>query len=252
MEKIKASFRVAITLCVIVLVVLAIVKMQSRKCEKIQVRFLYEGESPTLSEQSVLALLSTTNIPIIGEKLKEVDMKGITVAVTKHPYVERVNKLAFAGTTLIVSLELKMPVLHIFPANGKSYFMDKNGALLPYSSSVTENVIVANGAINQQYDKNFNIDSCSKVMARLFLISQAILEDPFSTAQFRQMYVNEKQEIELMPTVGNHVVLFGTEENACEKLFNLKETYSHALAYGMEHYKQLDARYKNRIIAKKR
>ena len=90
------------------------------------------------------------------------------------------------------------------------------------------------------------------VMERLYLIAQAILEDPFSTAQFRQMYVNEKQEIELIPTVGNHVVLFGTEENAEDKLFNLKETYSHALVYGVEQYKQLDARYKNRIIAKKR
>ena len=57
----------------------------------------------------------------------------------------------------------------------------------------------------------------------------------------------------LIPTVGRHKVIFGTDKNMEEKLFNLQQTYQQGLAYmGMDQYATLDVRYKNRVIAKKK
>ena len=75
----------------------------------------------------------------------------------------------------------------------------------------------------------------------------------FYRAQFRQFYVQNNNEVVLVPTVGRHKILFGTDKNMEEKLFNLQQTYQQGLAYmGMDQYATLDVRYKNRVIAKKK
>jgi len=57
----------------------------------------------------------------------------------------------------------------------------------------------------------------------------------------------------LVATVGKQVILFGNDDNASEKLFNLKQVYQNGLSHkGYDRYTQLDVRYKNRIIAQRK
>ena len=57
----------------------------------------------------------------------------------------------------------------------------------------------------------------------------------------------------MVSTIGNQVILFGTMDNAEEKLDNLKKVYQQGLPRkGYDTYTYLDARFKNRIIAQHR
>ena len=81
-------------------------------------------------------------------------------------------------------------------------------------------------------------------------LTKVIQQNDFYQAQFRQIYLNSRNEIELISTIGGQTVLFGSVDNAEEKLRNLKTVYENGLSYkGYNTYAQLDARYKNRIIA---
>ena len=90
-------------------------------------------------------------------------------------------------------------------------------------------------------------------MLSAYNIAHAIQQNEFAKVQFRQIYINENQEIELIPSVGRLTVLFGDDTDAAEKLVHLREVYRNGLIYtNINQYTQLDVRFKNRVIAKKR
>lgn len=253
MKKLKAILRILIALSIVAVVVIAIIKMRSRACEKIEVKFHYNGEFLPLDETGVTSMLEDAEIPIIGEELKNIPLHQVSNVLKTNPFVKEIEKMYFTGTSLVISILLKTPLLHIYPLTGEQYFMDEDGMLLPYSPNIKENLMVANGQITEQYNSSYRLNEGKRILRSLYLIAKTIHADPFYNAQFRQMYVNDNLEIELIPTVGNHIVLFGNEERISDKLFILQKTYTDALAYtGMDQYKQLDVRFRNRVIAQKR
>lgn len=252
MTKLRPFLVIILTIGIISVAILAIVKMQSRECDNIQVTIQYEGESPTVTESDIIAMIKKSGVQVIGKKLKEIDFGEVSAAIAKNPFILQTNKIYFQKRSAVIDITLKKLLLHVYPLRGEQYYLDENGNFLPYSAKVRENLIIANGNITTQYKPNSRIGDKSMI-ASIFRIAKLIEKNEFYTAQFRQLYVNNQNEIEIIPTLGKHTILFGDERNAEEKLFNLKETYKNGLAYvGMDQYALLDVRYKNRVIAKKR
>ena len=254
MGKFKGIVKIVVTVCVLAIVVVAIVKMQSRTCKEIKVKIEHEETSSLVTREDIMNLLDEAGITVIGKEFKEINSESgeILNAVARHPYVQNCNKIFFTGKTLVFDITLSKPFVHVFPARGEQYFLDDGGTMLPYSPRITDRLIIANGNIYQEFEKNTILDSVP-VLRSIFTIAKQIESNPFYSAQFGQIYVNNSREIELIPTVGNHFILFGDHEHADEKLRHLKEIYTNALAYiGMDQYASLDVRFKNRIIAAKK
>jgi len=254
MNKFKGIVKIAVTIFVIIIVGVAIAKMQSRQCKEILIRMEGGEESNWVTKDDVMALLNKANISVIGKEYKEVNAEtgNISNAVNKHPYVNSCDKIYLTGKTLVIEITPRNPLIHVFPVKGEQYFIDYTGNFLPYSSKVAENLIIANGNIQTGYAENLKTDTFP-VLHSLHTIAKLIEQSPFHTAQFRQMYVNGSGEIELIPTVGNQYVLFGNHKNAQEKLAHIEEMYTQTFPYtGMNQYASLDVRYKNRVIARKK
>jgi cell division protein FtsQ len=252
MSKIKPLLVIILTIGIITVAILAIVKMRARECDKIQVTIQFEGEYPTVTESDVINMIKKSGVQLIGKELKEIDLGEVSAVIAQNPFILQTNKIYFQNKSAVIDITLKKILLHVYPQKGEQYFIDENGHFLPYSPEVRDNLIIANGNIKTQYKPDSRIDDKS-IISSIFRIAQLIEENEFYAAQFRQLYVNDQNEIEIIPTVGKHVILFGDEKNAAEKLFNLKETYKNGLTYvGMDQYALLDVRYKNRVIAKKR
>lgn len=248
-------FIVTVLLCVAVLVgvVFAAVSMPKRLCSGYNFTVNYAGEYPAVCDSDICHLIQQNNIPTIGVAIKDVKLEQIADLLRQNPYIKSVDEVRFSSTKLKVSVTLKNILLHVYAQDGSQYFVDDEGNMLPFSMSVKENVMVANGNISDKFTKGSNIIEKKSNLNRVFKIAQCLSDDEFYQAQFRQLYVDAGNNVLLVPTVGRHVVMFGTEQNAQEKLFNLQQTYQKGLAYmGMDSYSMLDLRYKNRVIAKKR
>ena len=72
-------------------------------------------------------------------------------------------------------------------------------------------------------------------------------------AQINQIYVNSKGEYDLIPELGDHVVQFGTIENAQNKLCNLGAFYRKTLTSNdWDNYKIINLTYKDQIVCTKK
>lgn len=233
-----------------VLMILAIVKIPNQKCESIKITPHSQNESILVSQQDVEGLIADAHLEILGKKIKDVQLDTVSDILENNPYVEKVNFIHFSNTKLLIDYTLKEIVLHVFNEQGEQYFVDNKGYLLPFSRKMTDYLPIANGHIKQSYKKGTKI---GKDLLPLFSIAQEINKDDFYKAQFRQLYLNDQHQVELVSSVGHQIILFGDEQNAAEKLSNLKHVYQDGLTHlGYDRYAQLDARFKNRIIAQKK
>ena len=252
MNQIKAVLKILLALFIVALIVVSIVKMQNRKCSEIQVNLNYEGEHPPLNQESVIALLEQENIPIIGLELKDIPLEKISETLNKNNFIKETESIDFKGTTLTITILLKTLILHVYPEKGEQFFIDETGFLLPYSPLVKEKIMVANGAIKEQFTPETNVEKDSTQLHVLYEIASAIRKNPFCEAQFCQIYMDKDQEMELIPAIGQHIVKFGKGDRIEEKLSDIENIYTNVLAYkGMDQYKELDVRFQNRVIAKK-
>ena len=249
MRYFKAITRIVLVFSVLAVVILAMVKIPQRRCDTILVNAHTQNESTLLTQADVERMLAAKGIEIIGKRIKDVDLTEVTTVLEQNPYIKNINFIHFSGTRLLIDYDLRHLVLHVFDQGGGQYFVDEDGVLVPYTGKMKDYLIVANGNIAQNYKKGA---TAKGDLQQILNVTHKILADEFYLAQFRQIYLNEKHQMELVASLGNQIILFGTEENADEKLDNLKVVYKDGLSRkGYGTYAMLDARYKNRIVAKR-
>ena len=245
----------AVILCLAVVtgIVFAAVNMPKRPCSGYDLTVKYDGEYPAISKDDIRQMIEETPIKTIGIPMKDIDLEQIADLLEQNPYIKTVNEVRFSSTKLRIVVSLKNILLHVYTQGGHQYFIDEEGYMLPYSMVIRENVPIANGKITDAFVSGKNVKDSQSNLHRVFRIASYMHNNDFYRAQFRQLYVLNNNEVVLVPTVGRHKILFGTDKNMEEKLFNLQQTYQQGLAYmGMDQYSTLDVRYKNRVIAKKK
>jgi len=253
MKILKSLLLIFLSLFAIIVVVFAVVKMQHRKCEKIEIVIRSEVKELTVTREEVLSILKKNKIKIVGEELKDIDQKAIFEKLKAHPYIKQINPIRFSGQKLIIDIELRKLLLHVYPMVGQQYFVDHDGFLLPYNHNVQERLLIANGYLDASYRAGAQVRNTDSMLVALYDIAKTIDTSNFYRAQYKQLYVNQEDDIELVPAVGSQIILLGKGNNAAEKLFQLTEAYRQGLVYmNPDKYTLLDLRYKNRIIAKKR
>ena len=247
MRSVKPIVRILLSITLLVMLVLAFVYMPKQRCERISAVAHTQNESVTVSQADVESMLKEANIEVIGQTIKEVDLGQIITLLSANPYIAEVNFVHFAGRKLVIDYTLKELVLHVFTPNGEHYFVDNEGIVVPFTSKMQDYLMVVNGNVSDNYKPG---KKAPRKVQDALALAQKINENDFYQAQFRQIYLNSRGEMELTATVGGQTILFGGLDNADEKLANLKTVYENGLSHkGYNTYAQLDARFKNRIIA---
>jgi len=248
--KIIASF--LLFLGILVLMVWSGIRANDQKCTGISVVINTSGEPKLLAKSDVLGILERNNIEWEGKKIKEIELSSIHKILAQENYIKSVDKVHFSGSKLQIEVSLYDILLEINSNTGQKFLLDVEGTYLPHSPKVRNDVIIVNGFINNTFQKNKTVTPENNELYEVFTVASLIKKDPFYAALFQEMYVNDKQEIILHPSVGKLPVLFGTMQDAENKLKTLKYMYEEVIPYtGDEKYAQLDVRFKNRIVATK-
>ena len=154
------------------------------------------------------------------------------------------------------------PILRIINYDCTSYYIDCDGALFPLSGKYTARVLAANGKINEPYNLRYTKD-ITKTEAKdelgrkfivddLFILAKFIRADKFLDAFIEQIFINNNDEIELVPKVGTFTILLGDIQNLEEKFTNLKALILIGLPReGWNKYETINIKYKNQVVCTK-
>ena len=88
---------------------------------------------------------------------------------------------------------------------------------------------------------------------KLYELGKFIQNDPFWKAQVEQINVTTKQEFEIVPRVGDHILFLGKGGDYQEKFRKLRIFYNEALnQVGWNKYERISIEFNNQIICTKK
>ncbi len=133
----------------------------------------------------------------------------------------------------------------IFTTGGKSYYLDKDFVRLALSTKFSARVPVFTGC---PLDKTKWNSADSLLLQQVKTISEFVTTNEFWMAQVAQVNYNDKKQFELIPTVGNHVIVLGDGKDLEAKFNKLYIFYKEVLAKaGWNLYTTIDVQYKGQV-----
>lgn len=90
-------------------------------------------------------------------------------------------------------------------------------------------------------------------MDDIWQITKRIAADTFLSAQLIQVYITPERILQLIPRVGNHVIVLGDISDIDEKINKLRIFYSDGISRSgnWNDYKTIDLQFKNQIVCTK-
>jgi cell division protein FtsQ len=197
-----------------------------------------------------------------GQAIKSINFAGIEEAVMHQPYVASAQVYATMEGDVVIRVLQRQPVLRVFSQHGESYYLDASGTMLPLNPGYPARVPVASGFIDEPLvrNKNYSVDSVRAgdslryhaVMNNLFRLASYIACSPFLKAQVEQVYVDRDGEMELIPRVGNHIILMGRADDLDDKFTRLMVFYRLGLnSTGWDKYQIINIKYKHQVVCSK-
>lgn len=190
----------------------------------------------------------------------ESDVAAVENEIRNMPEVRDVQVYVYVSGSWAIDIELREPIARIFNLDSTSCYLDKDGFLMPLSDTYTARVLTVSGNINEtDMGKNvteiMNNDSLKtiEILDDLYAISQYVCSDEFFSAQITHVFVNQYNEFELIPRVGDQRILFGDGNHVKGKFKKLEYFYSEGMSRaGWESFDTINVMYKNQAVCSNR
>jgi len=215
------------------------------------VKVLIPGADNFIEREEIDVILKQGQGMLIGRKLAQINLEAIEKNIKSNPYIAFAKVYADMDGLIHVEVKQREPVLRIINASDQDFYVDKNGLKMPVSPNFTANVLAANGKIMEHFSGK--VDTLiTRIAKDLYVTALYIKKDTLWDAQIEQIFVNEKNDIELIPRVGNQRIILGTADSLAVKMKNLLAFYKQAIPkVGWDTYKTISIKYTNQIVCEK-
>lgn len=210
-----------------------------------------------ITAAGILSMIQDKDIKFLGQALHTIDLDGIEAMLSERREFECVEVYTTVDGVLHIDADQRDPLMRVITSYGNNYYIDKYGYVIPHSQTYTPRMIVVSGNIEVP-------DSCilgssildyddDLLIRRTFKLLAYINEDKFWQELIQQVWINEKEEIELVPRLGDHIVKFGEAGNI-EWKFNLLRTFYEETmpVKGWDKYDEIDMRFDGQLVCRKR
>ncbi len=235
---------------IIVLMNLVYAKDQAQQCTSLRVSI--EGKETFIDQDDISKMINNQFGSVINKNLKDIKFEQIEKAIEKLPYVASAEVYADIDGELQVRVQQREVILRVINKNGREYYVDRQGNKVPVTLKYVPHVLVANGNINEGYDKALEPIQ-SNTVKDLVKVVDRVVGDQLWENQIVQMYVNDQRDIELVPRVGSEVLLIGSADSLDDKLHRLEIYYKNILPkVGTEAYERVNVKYGGQIICERK
>jgi len=234
----------------IVLFVVAWKAKEEKKCTSIQIELVGENTAALfMDEKEILQIIHEQGVEE-GLPIGDVNLNALEKYLQTIRWVKNVELFLDNTQTLQVKIEQRIPIARIFTASGNSFYIDKEGLQLPLKQLTVMRLPVFTNFPSDQ-EKLSKPDSL--LLNDILHFTKVVETDSFFIAQTAQVNIASNGDFELVPSVGDHIVLIGSVENIEDKLNRLYTFYKKVwVQSGLNAYQVIDCRFDNQIVALKK
>jgi len=229
-------------------------------CTSLNISVVDSAKSRFVTADDILQMVENRTQKIVGILFDSINISKIEQQLCEFAPIRSVDIYKTIDGALHIDVTQRTPVIRIINRYGESFYLDEQGELLQHSNRYCAHVLVANGYINLRPDqKNYNVFTSEVVSERrniireLFDMANYINGDRFWKAQIQQIYVNEDGEFELIPLVGDHVIVFGAFDKLDAKFSKRQTFYRNGLnVMGWNTYSVINLKWEGQVVGTKK
>ncbi|MDQ6757861.1 MAG: hypothetical protein M3004_13090 [Bacteroidota bacterium] len=234
----------------VVLLGAAISLKHNKRCKGIMINIKGVQNNFFINKNEVNDLLEKINGGgFHGQAISSVNILKMERELQKSQWIKSALLYFDNNEILKVNISEREPIARIFTNTGTSFYIDSAIERLPLSDKFSARVPVftnfSNAIMLYKADSNLLTDIKN--------ISNYILNNPFWMAQIEQINITDDKTFELIPKVGNHIIVFGGAEKYEQKFDHLLAFYKEVeTKVGWNTYSKINVQYKDQVVAVKR
>lgn len=235
-----------------------------RLCTGLNITVRDSAKLGFVTEESVRQILVGEGMRLTGAPLDSINLLAVEEAIASRPYIERARVYSSMDGKLNIEVDQRTPVARVQTENGYRFYLTADGYVLPLRNSAFVDVPIVSGVPQLPFGTEFagkipeetGVEKKSSENTRflwnLINFVTFLQKDAFWGGQVVQINVTAGNEVELVPRVGNGIVLLGTLDDYPAKLDKLFKFYTRGLNYeGWDRYAVINLRYKGQVICTK-
>lgn len=249
----KIVIRVLWSLSAAALIVLFVVSWKAKSQKKltdIQVELVGESaQALFMDEISIRAILNEQGVHV-GIPLEQLNLTELERFIEKKEWVKNAEFFVDNKLVLEAKIEQRIPIARVFTMNGASFYIDNEGWRLPLKQLTALNLPVFTGFPTDQ-PKLSKPDST--LLKDVLTFAKTIQKDSFFMAQVAQVNIEPNGNFQMVPTLGDHLVLLGSIDKLEDKLNRLFTFYKKVwVGSGINAYQVIDCRFDHQVVALKK
>lgn len=211
-------------------------KKQDTVCKQLKIVLLDQDGIQLVRAEDIERYLKTQGLHPVGKELKQISSETIERALQKNSLIKSSECYSTPNGTTCIYIEQCCPKFRVI--GSKNYYVDTERNKIAASTDYTAYVPIVSGYVTDEM-----------ATGDLFDFITFLERNTFWDSQIEQIYVRADKKIELVPRVGNSIILLGTLNDYPQKLEKLKKLYVNGFnKIGWNNYKTIDLQYKGQIV----
>ncbi|MEI8142789.1 MAG: hypothetical protein WCG90_07980 [Chitinophagia bacterium] len=249
----KIAIRIIWSIAAAGLIVLFVISWKAKTAKQltdIQVELVGERAQALFMDEKAIRLILNEQGVQVGMPIEKINLTRLEQFIEKTEWVKNAEFFINNKLVLEAKIEQRIPIARVFTANGTSFYIDNEGWRLPLKQLTVLNLPVFTGFPTDQ-PKLSKPDSV--LLKDILFFAKTIQRDSFFLAQIAQVNIAPNGTFEMVPTLGDHLVLLGTVDQLEDKLNRLFTFYKKVwLGSGVNAYQFIDCRFNHQVVALKK
>lgn len=210
-------------------------------CKGINVRIEQGRLTDSISRMGVMREIEKYPEKIVGAQIPSIDTRKLEKYLKKFPHIEDAMCNFTTDGILNVKVTPMVPELRIFQ-DSISYYINKDGKRMASKASYFVDVPVVSGKFGKKLQPTY-----------VFPVTRYIERDPVLSKLVGMVYVEDEDNIILIPRIHGHVINFGDTTRLDEKRKALVAMYRKVLPHkGWEEYDTISVKFRGQVVATRR
>lgn len=235
----------------VVLLAAAVQEKDTAKCKSVRVILQGDDRNAFIDENDIKALITKdkTQNPV-GMVISDININNLERVVEADPWVRSAELYIDNQLVLNVEVVQRDPLARVFTFSGNSFYLDEQGERIPVSDRFSARVPVFTG-FPTEAAKLKKEDSL--LYQQISAMARYIAVDSFWNAQVEQVVITGDRKFEVIPKLGDHVIVFGEGTDIEKKFAKLLLFYREGLSKaGWNTYSRINIAYHEEVIGTRR
>ncbi len=234
---------------------------RNKTCTSVDISIDYNKSEMFFSKEDIQDYIYK-NDTVVGKKLSDINVGMVENLILSNQYVYNADVFKTMNGILKISVVQRKPIIRIYNTKNQQYYIDDKGVKMPISDRYPVRILIANGYIDSVYTPFVPSNHMQRedtialqkdsLMYGLFRIAGIINNDDFLKAMIEEVYVTRDHEFELIPKIGNQVIILGDASDLKVKFEKLFTIYKEGISQNAwEKYKIINLKFKNQVVCTK-